>query len=357
MVDVAECGRATMSVGQCVVASLILALVMLKQGGRTKDRKKIEKTAQEPVKVGGPVKPREEDRSGTVTPVVSSIGLTGTAIKGNLTRQPRRSVDREEVAPSLRALRFDGRKEGRGSSDSHGSSSHQSGAKARGAAAINTMDGPGKACVTVDVDALAGSLEVNLRVTSAAAGSSGGQSVHEDVDEWQPRRGYGQPQSTSTTTSKDNEERRFEVREESKRSENKTTFEQDDEMRPWDLSAYQSIRPASTDAWDLDYWKNGWICRRHHKERKQPFHPVHRSTPVNTKMLDPSRVSVRFYKNGEKQVVVDEWTAPRMSKGQEDQPWRGYTFFRARKDPAVGSSHPSSCEAPPSEYEFVDEDP
>ena len=262
-----------MKVGHCVVASLILALVMLKQGGRTKDRKKIEKTAQEPEKVGGPIKPRENDRSGTVPPVVSSIGLTGTAIRGGSMNQLKGSVVSEDVAPSLRALRFDERKEGRDSSGSHGSSSHQSGAKARGAAAINTTSslqpsGREKTSVTVDVEALAGSLEVNLRVASTAAGSSdrqsvrvastaagssdgqsvrvasaaagygGGQSMRVETDGLQSGRGYGQPRAVPS-------------------SKDKMIFEQFEEVKPWDLSVYKSIRHASTDTWDLDHWKEG----------------------------------------------------------------------------------------------------
>lgn len=251
------------------------------------------------------------------------------------------SVVSEDVALSLRALWFDERKEGRDSSGSHGSSSHQSGAKARGAAAINTTSslqpsGREKTSVTVDVDALAGSLEVNLRAASTAAGSSGGQSVRVasaaagygggqsmrvETDGLQSDRGYGQPRAVPSSADKS--------------LKDKMIFEQFEEVKPWDLSAYKSIRHASTDTWDLDHWKEGWVCRRHHKERKQPFHPVHRSTPVNTKLLEPGRVSVRFYGDGERQVVIDEWTAPRMSKGQSDRPiMEGLHFLQSEEGTA-----------------------
>ena len=335
-----------LSLGQCVVASSILACVILSQGGRTKDRKKIEKTAQEPVKVGGPDKPREEDRSGTVTPVVFKLGLTGMASFGDFGKQAVDSVVRDDIAPSLRALRFHERKEGSDSSGSHGSSSHQSGAKARGVAAINSMgerqasSSTDKTSVVVDVDSLAGAFEMNFRVGPIASSADGGQSSH--VSEAQQSvHGYGQPQPSGQLGGK-----MFE----------KKVIEHEMETKPWELSAYQSIRSSSTDALDLDHWKEGWVCRRHHKERKRPFHPVHRSTPVNTKLLEPSRVTLRFSSTKEREVIFDEWTAPRMSKGQDDQCWRGYTFFRAKKEEAGTSSQPSGHDTPPSDYEFVDDE-
>ena len=78
-------------------------------------------------------------------------------------------------------------------------------------------------------------------------------------------------------------------------------------QEPWKLEWF-SMRPQSkSDRWDDALWsQHGWMVRSHRKERKQPFHPIHRSTPMSVESLHPERVPVVFNEQG-KDVYLDHW--------------------------------------------------
>ena len=95
---------------------------------------------------------------------------------------------------------------------------------------------------------------------------------------------------------------------------------------------------GSKDWWDMSLEDQGWAIRVHATWRIRPFHPVHRLTPVNTSMMTPERVTIRFDEIGQT-IVSDEWQDPGCASGTALKRWKGFTFFRLRggsEDPNYG---------------------
>ena len=101
---------------------------------------------------------------------------------------------------------------------------------------------------------------------------------------------------------------------------------------PWMLPQFQGRpRRATKDEWIRNYEERGWLIREHRKDRKRLFHPVHSSLPVPVDYLKTDRVTLMVGpKNGLKRVQKDVWSTAR--RGNETEPWRGWTFFRVKQD-------------------------
>ena len=99
---------------------------------------------------------------------------------------------------------------------------------------------------------------------------------------------------------------------------------------PWDQHVF-SQPPRGADAWILDYVKEGWLLRKHgSKGRVRPFHPLHRSCPINAVEMTGKRVSIVFGPPSmTRELLVDDWQLPRT--WQRPGPWRGFTFFELTK--------------------------
>lgn len=74
----------------------------------------------------------------------------------------------------------------------------------------------------------------------------------------------------------------------------------------------------------------------HKKGRVRPFHPLHRTTPGEGRELDGHRVTVFFQAKKQVGVHQDDWRDPANSSfeypvGQ----WKGYTFFRKKREDQV----------------------
>ena len=107
---------------------------------------------------------------------------------------------------------------------------------------------------------------------------------------------------------------------------------------PWCLQQFSSPKMGSKDWWDMSLEDQGWAIRVHATWRIRPFHPVHRLTPVNTSMMTPERVTIRFDEIGQT-IVSDEWQDPGCASGTALKRWKGFTFFRLRggsEDPNYG---------------------
>ena len=133
-----------------------------------------------------------------------------------------------------------------------------------------------------------------------------------------------------------------------------------DVMEPWLMEKFKEIKPSSSDHWCQELLCEGWLYRQHGKERKQSFHPCHRSTPLPLHELLPGRVQVRFCGNKPRAIICDEWTQP-MKTVKGEELWRGFTFFQLKpkkcqcacccRHSSYGSSDSSACNS----FEFVDE--
>lgn len=107
------------------------------------------------------------------------------------------------------------------------------------------------------------------------------------------------------------------------------------EIPPWELDQFQREPVGSSDLWDETMRTSmGWIVRVHRKPRVQPFHPLHRSTPVAQQGLGSDRVTVVFQHGKKVGVVQDKWQDPASSKVLKDHVgrWRGFTFFKVQSD-------------------------
>jgi len=306
-VALAGLGAILMKSQFCLVGSLVvLCSLLCEWRGRTKDRKKNEKTAQEPVKEKGG--PSIMDWSGTVTP---KGGLTGMAkVEGLL----------GGCSPGLRALRVeDGRKQ-----------SHGSNAAARGRAAMASASGGSSLNAAGDgqsVHELAGS------------GNRDRQEVQVDVEIGEISEALKVKLRVSSERTKKNDEARSSADhgEPTMQPEGTKTFLEAREDFPWLLRRFRDEPSNGNDVWDEALWESyGWLVRVHKKGRVRPFHPLHRTTPGEGRELDGHRVTVFFQAKKQVGVHQDDWRDPANSSfeypvGQ----WKGYTFFRKKREDQV----------------------
>ena len=100
---------------------------------------------------------------------------------------------------------------------------------------------------------------------------------------------------------------------------------------PWELQRFAPPPSYRSDKWDTSLAAYGWYIKIHGKERLRTFHPIHRSTPVETSTLESSRTTVIFDVGNNRQVLHDEWTDSRnVALKDRTVPWRGYTFFKKK---------------------------
>lgn len=157
------------------------------------------------------------------------------------------------------------------------------------------------------------------------AGSRCSQSVHENASEsgWSSWTEVTGPVESERRRNPEELYRGLEIAEEAKIS------------TPWKLRRYGKQPSSGNDVWDEALMERyGWLVRVHHKSRVRPFHPLHRSTPVQHGQLSSQRITV-FFQQGEcVKIVEDDWCDP--SKSRTTEPagqWKGYTFFRISKHP------------------------
>ena len=71
---------------------------------------------------------------------------------------------------------------------------------------------------------------------------------------------------------------------------------------------------GKTDSWTVaKYGTEVFLIKVHKSPRKQRFHPLHRSAPVDAAFLTGERVTKAFFVNaadGVGFIVADEWTNP-----------------------------------------------
>ena len=288
----------------------------------SKDRIKKEiKTAEESKKKSEGPKPPKESWSGT-----AEEGVTGTAKQffGE-----KANVNIGGRSPGLRAFRMssggkDGRKDGTqktsyvggrstsqeggtpyGEQESAGSSMGyaKGGATSRGAAAMQMVVPPGTQSVHVTAE-----LQVSV-----------------DVKE------------TGNT-------RPVEVTDRGEDSRGRSSGPLEEAREPWNLNRFNQVKAGSSDVWNLDYLRHGWLIREHRHVRKMGYHPVHRHLPVPHESLLHERTTVQHYEEGGMRVFTDDWRNPTRFDGRL---WRGYTFIRvseATRTAAVGSGSDPAME-------------
>ena len=116
---------------------------------------------------------------------------------------------------------------------------------------------------------------------------------------------------------------------------------------PW-LDARYS-QPSSTskkDGWSVA--KSGpdlYLVRTHRSGRKQRFHPLRRSCPMDAEYLTGERITKAWYtdaSSGPGFLVKDKWLDPVVLS--ENQ-WKGFTFLRMRADTLEALNLPIHIEA------------
>ena len=107
---------------------------------------------------------------------------------------------------------------------------------------------------------------------------------------------------------------------------------------PWQRRIYLNPMTGQSDFWDLAWIQDGWLVRHHPKWRKRYFHPLHSTLPVAGERLGHLRVTVRFLEDGTRLVEKEDWR--RSTRSEDNQRWRGVTFFRVAENdvPERGST-------------------
>ena len=119
------------------------------------------------------------------------------------------------------------------------------------------------------------------------------------------------------------------------------------EHGPW-LDARYS-QPSSTskrDGWSVA--KSGpdlYLVRIHRSGRKQRFHPLHRSCPMDAEFLTGERITKAWYTDvtkGPGFLVKDKWLDPVV---RSENQWKGFTFLRMKADTLEALNLPIHIEA------------
>eukprot|EP00434_Breviolum_minutum_P043005 symbB.v1.2.038305.t1/scaffold5919.1/size22459/1 len=98
-------------------------------------------------------------------------------------------------------------------------------------------------------------------------------------------------------------------------------------LQPWVLNITTGFPCGKKDMWDTTLLHRGWLVCHHAGQRKQLFHPLHSSTPIDVSELDGQRVTLMIHQDGSREIYEDDWISTR--KYRYDG-WRGYTFLRLR---------------------------
>ena len=316
---------------------LLAAASMLKCKGwdGIKDRKRSDiKTAEEPKKKREGPQPPNEGWSGTAIE-----GVTGTAKKSF---GEEAKVTLGGRSPGLRAFRMNpGRKDG----SDHGTSK---------ASYVGGRSPSQEGGTPYPEEADASSSTGYAR---GGAGSRGATAVQQVV--LQPAQSVRVKAEIQVSIEPADETRSEEVEKEKPKKRHEEQQPGSTELRePWTLSRFNQVRSGSSDAWILDYMREGWLVREHRHSRKMGYHPVHRHLPVSHEALLHERITMQYFEEGGKRVLQDDWRNPLRFDGRL---WKGYTFIRvnqAARDAATGSRiHEVVTEEHAErdgEYEFID---
>ena len=98
-------------------------------------------------------------------------------------------------------------------------------------------------------------------------------------------------------------------------------------LQPWVLNITTGFPCGKKDMWDTTLLHRGWLVRHHAGQRKQLFHPLHSSTPIDVSELDGQRVTLMIHQDGSREIYEDDWISTRRYRYDG---WRGYTFLRLR---------------------------
>lgn len=99
--------------------------------------------------------------------------------------------------------------------------------------------------------------------------------------------------------------------------------------KPWETEKFQFPRRGTKDVWDCSFIGQNWLVREHRKERVKPFGPLHRSLPIDGQKLTGKRISVVFFRDHSKKIIMDDFhQVPKSPK----QYWCGFSFFELRGD-------------------------
>ena len=136
---------------------------------------------------------------------------------------------------------------------------------------------------------------------------------------------------------------------------------------PWlDEKYRQPNTTGKKDSWSVAKCGNEiFLVKVHRAPRKQRFHPLHRSAPVEAKFLTGERVTKAFFLNpaddGPGFLVSDRWDNPVV---RSEAKWTGYTFLTMRNEaleglkiqlePADTADGPPWPAAPPAKEDDMD---
>ena len=98
-------------------------------------------------------------------------------------------------------------------------------------------------------------------------------------------------------------------------------------LQPWVLNITTGFPCGKKDMWDTTLLHRRWLVRHHAGQRKQLFHPLHSSTPIDVSELDGQRVTLMMHQDGSREIDEDDWISTRRYRYDG---WRGYTFLRLR---------------------------
>ena len=209
-------------------------------------------------------------------------------------------------------------------------------AKQRGLAAL---DQPKKDEVTVSVDALTEEFDVTVNVTArrkTRVEEKEGYGVKERQEyEGTSRCSASEVASESgmsswTNVTENREERRRKFSEELRRGQEVAAEAR--RVEPWKLRRFAKEPSSGSDVWDETLLAEGWLVRIHKKKRVNPFHPLHRSTPIRDWELSSERTTMMFQDGKCKKILRDEWNDPGNSRIRDPTgQWNGYTFFRLKE--------------------------
>ena len=113
-----------------------------------------------------------------------------------------------------------------------------------------------------------------------------------------------------------------------------TQLDQMPQQGPWlDERFGAPSRSGKKDGWSVTKCDQSiYLVRIHRAARKQRFHPLHRSAPVDAKFLTGERITKAFYVDGRNEpgfLVADQWNDPVV---RAEFQWVGFTFLKMKME-------------------------
>ena len=277
------------------------------------DPKRTQKVEEEDGNENGAQKKEDPSRTSVMSREVGGLGKEDS--QGN-------SWVSERKSPGLRAMRISKDEKDRSGAIAMESRKHGSSKRASTHGGGNAADGGYPTQNEVGRASSSGEGATRLATTSTVE-----VQLDQITEDMELRLHLRAPLHPGTTNAGD------EATASAERQSGESSWEEVARDEPWKLQWYSWPPQGRSDRWDDALWSRfGWMVRSHGKERKQPFHPIHRSTPFQVNQLHEERITVVFNDQG-KEVMMDHWQVAREFPVQSR--WKGYTFFKKK---SVGST-------------------